>query len=251
MKCSVLLFLFGALNWTAWSQQFDVLLYTRTNGYHHRSIAAGVAAVEKLAKLHDFSVYWTENPDAAFKEGELEKYEVVVFLNTVGDVLNDEQQAVFESFIKNGGGFVGVHSASDTEYGWEWYTKMVGRMFHIHPPVQTAIVNVENRKFPGMERFTDRFLFTDEWYEYDAPRGDGITYLLSVDEKTYNPEVDWGVKSSKGMGDFHPVSWYRNYDGGRAFFTGLGHLDATFEDDGFLHHLYGGIYWAATGNNIH
>jgi type 1 glutamine amidotransferase len=100
-----------------------------------------------------------------------------------------------------------------------------------------------------MDRFAKRFLATEEWYEYDAPRAT-LHYLLSVDEKTYKPEANWGAKSGKGMGDFHPLAWYQEYDGGRAFYTGLGHLPATYSDTNFLHHVYGGIYWAATGNGF-
>jgi type 1 glutamine amidotransferase len=71
-----------------------------------------------------------------------------------------------------------------------------------------------------------------------------------VDEKTYKPYAKWGPKEGKGMGNFHPIAWYQEYDGGRAFYTGLGHLPATFSDAAFMHHVYGGIYWAATGNGF-
>jgi len=100
-----------------------------------------------------------------------------------------------------------------------------------------------------MDRFPKRFLETEEWYEYDAARSK-LHYLLSVDETTYKPEANWGTKSGKGMGKFHPIAWYQEYDGGRAFYTGLGHLPATYSDASFLHHIYGGIYWAATGNGF-
>jgi hypothetical protein len=123
---------------------------------------------------------------------------------------------------------------------------MVGHMFHIHPLIQTATIKVEDPNFPGMDRFAKRFLWTEEWYEYDASRSDKLHYLLSVDEKTYKPEVNWGKKEGKGMGKFHPLAWYQEYDGGRAFYTGLGHLSASYGEASFMHHIYGGIYWAAT-----
>jgi uncharacterized protein len=232
------------------AQQFKALLFTKTAGWHHDSINAGVTAIQQLAKLHDFEVFWTEDASRVFNDKELPNYKVVIFLLTTGDVLNDEQQAAFERYIRAGGGFAGIHSASDTEYNWPWYTKMVGRMFHIHPAVQTATMKVENPNFPGMDRFAKRFLFTEEWYEFDAPRSDALKYLLSVDEKTFKPAADWGTKKGAGMGAFHPVSWYHEYDGGRAFYTALGHLAATYSDPNFLHHIYGGIYWAATGNGF-
>ncbi len=234
----------------AHAEQFSVALFTKTDGWHHDSINAGVTAIQELAKLHDFNVFWTEDANRVFTDKELAKYKVVIFMLTTGNVLNDEQQAAFERYIRAGGGFVGVHSASDTEYDWPWFTKMVGHMFHIHPAVQTATVKVEDFNFPGMDRFAKRFLFTDEWYEFGPPTSDQLKFLLSVDEKTYKPAANWGAKKGDGMGDFHPVSWYQNYDGGRAFYTALGHLPATYTDPNFRHHLYGGIYWAATGNSF-
>jgi type 1 glutamine amidotransferase len=233
----------------AHAEQFSVVLFSQTAGWHHESIHEGVDAVRNLGALHDFKVFWTEDPKRVFNDTELKKYKVVIFLCTTGDVLNDEQQAAFERYMKAGGGFVGIHSATDTEYGWPWYTKMVGHMFHIHPAVQTATIKVEDYNFPGMDRFPKRFLFTEEWYEFDASRSDKLHYLLSVDETTYKPYAKWGPKEGKGMG-FHPLAWYQEYDGGRAFYTALGHIPATYSDQNFLHHMYGGIYWAATGNGF-
>jgi type 1 glutamine amidotransferase len=232
------------------AEQFSVLLFSKTAGWHHDSINTGVTAIQNLAKLHDFGVFWTEDANRVFNDKELAKYKVVIFLCTTGDVLNDEQQGAFERYIRAGGGYVGIHSASDTEYGWPWYTKMVGHMFHIHPAVQTATMKVEDFNFPGMDRFAKRFLWTDEWYEFGPPTSDKLKFLLSVDEKTYKPAADWGSKKGTGMGDFHPTSWYQDYDGGRAFYTALGHLPASYLDANFMHHIYGGIYWAATGNGF-
>lgn len=250
MKLPLSISLAIALASSAFSQQFNALLFTKTDGWHHDSIAAGVTAMQDLAKLHHFDLFWTEDAGRVMNDEWLSRYDVVIFLLTTGDVLNDEQQAAFERYIQKGGGFVGIHSASDTEYEWDWYTNMVGHMFHIHPAIQTASMKVEEPNFPGMDRFAHRFLFTEEWYEFDAPRTDDLHYLLSVDEKTYAPETDWGAKKGHGMGEFHPVSWYKEYDGGRAFYTALGHLPATYSDADFMHHVFGGIYWAATGNGF-
>ncbi len=239
--------LLGLLATTARAEQFSVLLFSKTAGWHHESILEGVTAIRGLARLHDFNVFWTEHAERVFNDTELRKYKAVIFLSTTGDALNDEQQAAFERYIRAGGGFVGIHAAADTEYGWPWYTKMVGHMFHIHPAVQTATLQVEDRNFPGMDRFAKRFLFTEEWYEFDAARSSKLRYLLSVDETTYEPHAKWGPKEGKGMGKLHPIAWYQEYDGGRAFYTALGHLPATYGDANFMHHVYGGIYWAATG----
>ncbi|WP_342113133.1 ThuA domain-containing protein [Pseudoduganella sp. OTU4001] len=223
----------------AQAAQFKVLVFSRTAGWHHDAIPAGVAALQELGKLHDFTVFWTEDPNRAFNDAELPKYQAVVFLLTSGDVLDPQQQAAFERYIRAGGGFVGVHSAADTEYGWPWYTRLVGHMFDHHPAIQSAVLKVEDTGFPGMERFAPRNLVTEEWYAF-KPASGKLHYLLTVDESTYQP-------GPQGMGAFHPVSWYHHFNNGRAFYTGLGHLPATYADPVFRHHLYGGIYWAATG----
>lgn len=232
----------------AYAQQFSAAVFSKAAGWHHESTLEAVTAVRELGKLHHFDVFWSEDPKRIFTDELIAKHKVVIFLLTTGDALNDEQQAVFERFIRRGGGYVGVHSASDTEYQWPWYTKMVGHMFRVHPAIQTAMVNVENRDFPGMERFPSRFLTTEEWYEFDASRSPGLKYLLSVDESTYEPTAQ--RKKEMATSPLHPISWYHEYDGGRAFYTALGHLPATYSDQQFLHHLYGGIYWAATGKGI-
>lgn len=234
---------------SALATQFNVLLFSKTDGWHHESINEGVIAMRKLAEKHHFKLHWNENADL-FNDDHLKQYHAVVFLNTTGNILNEEQQGAMERFIQSGKGFVGIHSASDTEYEWEWYTKMVGRTFHIHPAIQTAELEVVNRNFPGLERMPDRFLWTDEFYEFGAERVEGLNYILTIDESTYDPVANWGRVAGKGMGDFHPLAWYQEYDGGRAFYTALGHLPATFQDDLFMEHIYGGLYWAATGKGL-
>jgi len=235
----------------AFAAQFKALLITTTNGWHHDSIGAAVPALQALAKLHDFELVWPNNMASVMTDKGLADYQVVIFALTTGDILNKEQQGALERFVQSGKGFVGIHSGgADTHYEWDWFTKMVGRMFHIHPAVQTATMEVLDPNFPGMDRFARRFLFTEEWYQFNAPLSDKLHYLLSVDESTYNPHADWGVKKGDGMGDFHPVSWFQEYDGGRSFYTALGHLPATYSDANFMHHVYGGIYWAATGKGF-
>ncbi len=241
--------LFTFISMASFSQQFKALLFTKTDGFHHESILEGVSTIRQLASRNDFTVDWHENA-TIFNDKALEKYDAIILLNTTGNILTNEQQAAFEKFIRAGKGFVGIHSASDTEYEWPWYTKMVGMMFKIHPKNQTAYLKVENTNFPGMERFPAKLLWTDEWYEFGERKADDLKFLLSVDEKSYNPYAKWGENEGKGMGNFHPVSWYHPYDGGRAFYTALGHIPLTFSDQIFQNHIYGGIYWAATGKGM-
>jgi len=246
---ALLLVLISAVSSQA--QQFKVLLFTKTAGFHHQSIHEGVDGIRSLASRHNFTVDWQED-GAVFNEANLKKFDAVIFLNTTGDILNAEQQTAFEKFIQSGKGWVGIHAAADTEYEWPWYTKMVGMMFKIHPQQQTAYLDVLDSNFPGLERFPKRMIWTDEWYEYQKPyKSQDLKFLISVDEKTYDPKAKWGANNeSVGMGDFHPIAWYHKYDGGRAFYTGLGHIGLVHSDQTFLDHLYGGIYWAATGKGI-
>ncbi|MFK7983953.1 MAG: ThuA domain-containing protein [Saprospiraceae bacterium] len=234
---------------TAVAQQFKVLLFTKTAGFHHKSIHEGVAGMRSLAKRHNFQLAWHEDA-GRMNDKNLAEFDVIVFLNTTGDILNAEQQKSMEKFIQSGKGFVGIHSAADTEYEWPWYTKMVGRMFKIHPAQQTAMLDVVDSNFPGMGRMPKRLMWTDEWYQYGEEKIDDLKYLVAVDEQTFDPYAKWGDNEGKGMGDFHPISWYHEYDGGRAFYTGLGHIPAIYSDPIFLDHLYGGIYWAAKGKGI-
>jgi len=226
-------------------KQFKALLVTTTNGWHHESQHYGVVALKEMAQKQEFALDVFQDPNS-FTDEKLKSYQVVIFLNTTGNIFDSAQQKVMERFIQSGKGFVGIHSASDTEYDWEWYTKLVGRMFHIHPANQTAKLVVNDKTFPGLINFDSR-LWTDEWYEFGTEKVKSLQYLLTVDETTYDPKAKWGPKEGKGMGNFHPVAWYHNFDGGRSFYTALGHLPANYSDAAFLNHLFAGIRWAATG----
>ena len=239
--------IFGQIS-MAQSKQFKALLVTTTRGWHHESVHAGVLAIQQLAIKNYFDVSLFEDPDG-FTDKYLEQFKVIIFLNTTADIFDSAQQKVMERFIQSGKGFVGIHSASDTEYDWDWYTKLVGRMFYIHPVIQTAKVTIVDTNFSGLQGFAGNKLWTDEWYEFGPEKIAGLNYVLAVDETTYNPKVEWAARNKKGigMGKFHPVSWYHNYDGGRSFYTALGHLPSIYSEPIFLNHLYAGIFWAATG----
>lgn len=227
-------------------KQFKALLVTTTRGWHHESVHAGVLALQQLGAKNFFDVELMQDPNFITDKA-LESFQVIIFLNTTGDILTDEQQKSMERFIQSGKGFVGIHSASDTEYDWAWYTKLVGRMFHIHPTIQTAKVNILDASFPGVQGYANGKLWTDEWYEFGPEKVSDLHYVLAIDESSYNPKTDWGTKKGVGMGKLHPVAWYHDYDGGRSFYTAMGHVPAVFSDPFYLNHLYAGIFWAATG----
>ncbi len=228
-------------------KQFKALIVTTTRGWHHESLHAGVLAIQDLARKNFFDAVLWEDPNG-FTDQYLSQFQVVIFLNTTGDIFDSAQQKVMERFVQSGKGYVGIHSASDTEYDWDWYDKLVGRMFHIHPTIQTAQLNVIDSSFPGLQGFANNKLWTDEWYEFGPEKTSGLHYVLAVNESSYNPKADWGARGKgEGMGKLHPIAWYHDYDGGRAFYTALGHMPTDFSDPAFLNHLYSGIFWAATG----
>ena len=217
-----------------------MLVFTKTAGFHHGSIPAGIAAIQKLGQENGFEVDTTTNA-GKFNEDTLQQYAAVIFLNTTGDVLNNYQEADFERYIQAGGGYVGVHAAADTEYEWGWYNHLAGAWFQNHPPgVHKAIVDVIVKSFPATEGLPEKWEHTDEWYNYRNV-DTTTTVLLKLDEKSYEGGT---------MNGNHPISWYHDYDGGRAFYTGLGHTDESYTDSLFLKHLAGGIKYAIGKNQV-
>jgi cytochrome c len=216
-----------------------ILVFSKTAGFRHASIAAGIVALKKMGSEKNFQVDTTENA-SNFNEENLRRYSAVVFLNTTGDVLNQEQQNDFERFIQAGGGFVGIHSATDTEYGWPWYNKLVGAYFESHPNnpnVRKAEFFVVDSKHPATDSIPERFERTDEFYNFKQISPD-IKVLVKIDEKTYEGGTNKGE---------HPMSWYQAFDGGRAFYTAMGHTDETYQEELFLKHLWGGLSYVLGG----
>jgi len=214
-----------------------ILVFSKTKGFRHASIEAGKTAIQKLGLAHHFLVDTTENAEL-FTEGNLKKYAAVLFLSTTGDILNDAQQAAFENYIQAGGGYVGVHAATDTEYGWPWYGKLAGAYFLSHPQQQTARFVIKDKNHLSTKFMTDSvWMHRDELYNFKDINPD-IKVLITIDESSY--------KGGKN-GNFHPFSWYHSYDGGRSFYTAMGHTDESWVDDMLLKHLYGGIEYAIGG----
>lgn len=214
-----------------------VLVFSRTLGYRHDSIERGVAALDELGHERGFSVVASEDA-ARFADASLGAFDVVVFLCTTGDVLDDSQQDAFRRFVQRGGGFVGIHSASDTEYSWPWYGELVGAYFRAHPAIQPAALVVENGVHPATVGLPTRWLRTDEWYAFQTNPRPQVDVLLRLDESSYSP-------GDTGMEGDHPIAWAHEFDGGRAFYTGLGHTQASYDEPEFRAHLTGAIEWAA------
>ncbi|WP_276348206.1 ThuA domain-containing protein [Daejeonella sp. JGW-45] len=216
-----------------------ILVFSKTPEYRHESIAAGKAAIMKLGREQGFSVDTTED-GRYFTEDSLKKYKTVVFLNTTGNILNTPQQIAFERYIQAGGGYAGIHAAADTEYDWPWYGKLVGGYFASHPKIQAAVINVVDRTNAASSHLPKKWKRTDEWYNYKNLNPD-VKVLAYLDESSYEGGQN---------GTNHPISWYHAFDGGRAFYTGMGHTDETFSDPLFLKHLLGGIKYAMGNNTV-
>ncbi|MCW5753176.1 MAG: ThuA domain-containing protein [Phycisphaeraceae bacterium] len=217
------------------SPVLSVLVYTRTAGFRHDSIPAGIEAMRAIGKEARWHVESTETPQD-FTEENLARFAVVVFLNTTGDVLNKDQEQAFERYIRGGGGYVGIHSASDTEYDWGFYRELVGAYFRRHPPVQQATVLVVDKEHPATRGLPERWVRTDEWYNFRALPGAEHHILARLDTESYS-----GSDHPEG----HPVAWWREIDRGRALYTAGGHTRESFEEPLFRLHLRGAILWAA------
>jgi cytochrome c len=223
------------------SPERRVLIFSKTAAFRHASIEAGKVAFQKMAQEKGFTVDLTEDA-TQFNPENLKRYRAVVFLNTTGDVLNANQQTDFEHYIQAGGGYLGIHAATDTEYDWPWYGRLAGAYFLDHPSVPS---NVQKGKFIvamknhwATKGMPDEFERTDEFYAFKniSP---SINVLLKIDEKTYQ-----GGKN----GDNHPMSWYQEFDGGRAFYTAMGHTDETFSEPLFLNHIWAGLNYVMGGD---
>lgn len=235
--------------------RFSALVFSKTAAFRHDSIPAGIAAIRQLGASNHFTVDATEDA-AAFTDANLARYDVVVWLSTTGDVLNDAQQAAFERYIRAGGGYAGIHAASDTEYDWPWYGGLVGAYFRDHPgsvnpQFQVATVKVLGRDTAATRALPRRWEREDEWYNFRTNPRDTVRVLAEVDERTYDPRGYSVPGGSPGMGRHHPISWCQPYDGGRAFYTAMGHKAEYYSDPLLLAHLLGGIQMAAGVARFH
>ncbi|MFD1616312.1 ThuA domain-containing protein [Gelatiniphilus marinus] len=234
---SILIFAISILIISCDKKEEKILVFSKTNGFRHGSIEAGITALKKLGKENNFKAVATED-SLYFVEDSLKQFSAVVFLNTTGDILNHEQQADFERYIQTGGGFVGVHAATNTESEWPWFNKLAGACFNGHPKIQEAKLHAVNKNHLSTNHLEDTWVKTDEWYNFKDINPD-INVLITIDETTYKGGTN---------GENHPISWYHNFDGGRAFYTAMGHTNETYANPLFLNHLLGGIKYAIGKN---
>ncbi len=226
------------------TEGLSVLIYSKTAPYHgsdneyrHAAIPEATVAILEIGEREGWTVEATEDA-SRFNDEALARFDVVVFLLTTGDVLGVKEQAAFERFIRSGKGYVGIHSASDTEHAWPWYGELVGAYFKNHPTVREATYIVEDRSHPASKDLPKRWTRTDEHYNFHANPRPNVQVLMALDESSYDA-------GDGAMGD-HPIAWYHDYDGGRAFYTALGHVKDSYDDPLVLGHLEGGIAWAGS-----
>ena len=185
-----------------------VLLFSETRGFRHDSISDAVATMEDLAISAGMQPVLAGDSTGVFTEESLSGFDAVVWVLTSGDVLDENEQAAFENYIRAGGGYAGIHAASDTEYDWPWYGNLVGAYFARHPEIQPATIDIEDSTHPSTMHLGLRWTRTDEWYDFQSNPRAQVNVLLTLDESSY---------SGGGMGDDHPIAWYHNFDGGRAW----------------------------------
>ncbi len=213
-----------------------ILVFYKTAAYKHASIPAGIAAIVKLGKEFKFQTD-TSSDSKLFTIDYLKKYDAVVFLSTSGDMLESSQQRAFETYIRNGGGYMGIHGASAGGYNWPWYGKLVGAIFNGHPVQQNATFNVIDKKNKATRHLPESWNIKEELYNFKNISND-IKVLITVDESTYKGGTN---------GSFHPMAWYRQFEGGRSFYTALGHADEKYTNPLFLKHILEGIRYAMGG----
>jgi len=212
------------------SSQPKIMVFSKTASFRHESIPTGIKAVKKLSRENGYQVVATEDSQR-FNKDTLATYDAIIILNTTGNVFNEAQQKAFKAFVQAGGGVVGVHAASDTEFEWPWYGRMIGAYFVDHPAIQEATIKVVNHDHPATAHLSDQWVRTDEWYNYRNIQDD-LHVLAYLDESSY----EGGTNGAE-----HPFAWYHEFDGGRIFYTGGGHTNESYSEPAFMQHLLGGI----------
>ncbi|WP_245949321.1 ThuA domain-containing protein [Lutibacter citreus] len=219
----------------------DVLVFSKTSGWRHKSIETGQEQIKKWGAKENWKVRLTEKT-ADISNANLKDVEVLIFLNTTLEVLDKDSREALKKYINNGGGFVGIHSATDTEYNWPWYHQMIGAQFINHPKTQTATMDVNHTcNHPSIKHFEDTFTVKDEWYNFKDEVLPRVNVLLTLDESSYE---------GKQMEKNHPIAWYQYYEGGRIFYTGMGHTKEIFFNPVYIKHVVAGVNWAASRTNV-
>jgi len=224
---------------------FRVLNFQGDNGFQHDSKDEALQMIKLLGIKNDWEIRTTSDI-AVFKDDQLKDFDVLVFNNncgTDGPIFDAEAAQALQTYIRNGGGFVGIHCAGaiwkEAEGFQDWYAGLIGTTLVAHPEVQPATLDIENSSHAATAHLPSRWDMKDEWHIFSSNPREKVNVLISLDEDTYT--ADDGLK----MGGDHPFTWYHYYDGGRSFFTSLGHAEDTYKDANFQKMVEAGIRWAA------
>jgi len=216
----------------------QILLFSLATGWVHDSIPAGVEALTALGEREGYSVINSEDP-AIFNDEDLAEFDAIIFLNsTTGkEVENEwfvaERREALQDFVRAGKGIVGIHGASDSHYSWDWYGDMIGGYFERHPEgTPTGELSVVNAGHPSTTHMDPVFSRTDEWY-WIADFEPSVNLLVTLDPESIGEPA----------GEEKPISWSQDFDGGRVFYTSMGHTIDTYSDPVFLDHVAGGMAW--------
>lgn len=235
-----------ALSGIAQDKKINVLVFSKTVGFRHNSISAGIKMLSDLAQERRWVLTATENAEL-FTADFLKNFDVVVFLNPTMDVLNAQQQKVFEDFMNSGKGFVGIHAAADCEYDWAWYGQLNGAFFKTHPRCQMGTVIFEDTNHPTMAPFKgmETYRTVDEWYTFKENPRAKVHVLARLDETSLDAET---LKDDKWkMGD-HPLIWFQEMGKTRSYYTVFGHTPEAFQDPKVKEHIGAAIDWVAKRN---
>lgn len=226
-------------------EKMKILVFTKTEGYHHESISSGIKMLKGLSEEENWTIFATDQSEL-IRDSILESIDVVVFLNPSGDALCDEGQAAMEGFFKQPKGFVGIHAAADCEYDWPFYGELVGAYFKTHPPAQEASIIFESFDHPAMKPFEGMETYTtfDEWYSFRKNPRENVNVLATLDESSIKEFENDDFK----MGD-HPIIWWNEENGVRSFYTGFGHTHETFQNELIINHIKNAVNWAGKRTN--
>lgn len=232
----ILAFLYTSMVFTQ-ETNLNILVFSKTQAFRHKSIPTGIEFLNNMASKNKWDMTFSEDAND-FNINNLSKYHVLIFLNTSGDIFSKDQKVALQNYFARGKGFVGIHAASDTEKEWDWFTEMIGATFKDHPKVQNATLNINTEsRHPAINHLNTTEVFMDEWYNFIKPVGQHISVLATLDETSY--------EGKKMNTDNHPISWHHIFDGGRVFYTGLGHTHEIYEDSRYYKHIEGAIQWAS------
>ena len=219
--------------------RFRVLVFSKTTGFRHDSIPVGIATIRRLGREHGFAVEQTED-ERAFTDRNLARYDALVFLSTTGEpIARQDHRRAFQRYIRRGGGFLGIHAASDSFERWPWYVGLVGAGFRRHAPgTSAAHVVVEDARTAATRGVPRVWRRVDEWYAFRSNPRRRVHVLATLDERTYDPQ-------DAAMGADHPIAWCHRYAGGRSVYTAMGHTRGSYREPKFASHLLGAIEMAS------